>query len=70
MIEVTLVMKTVPVIVSVPLRFLVLLVSEIASVILVRTWLVASSLSPRVLRLAKIVSESWVQVLTYSTAAS
>ena len=53
----TLEMNTVAVTVSVALFFLVLLLSEIASVILVRTWLVASSLSPRVLRLAKIVSE-------------
>ena len=56
--EVTLVMYTSVVTVSETLRILLLLESDKLSLILASTWSVASSLSPRVFKLSKMVSES------------
>ena len=56
--EVTLVMYTSVVTVSETLRILLLLLeSDKLSLILASTWSVASSLSPRVFKLSKMVSE-------------
>ena len=69
--EVTLVMYTSVVTVSETLRILLLLLeSDRLSLILASTWSVASSLSPRVFKLSKMVSEFWEQVDTKATALS
>ena len=69
--EVTLVMYTSVVTVSETLRILLLLLeSDKLSLILASTWSVASSLSPRVFKLSKMVSEFWEQVDTKATALS
>ena len=69
---VTLVMYTSVVTVS-DTRFLLVLLlleSDILSLIFASTWSVASSLSPRVLRLSRIELESCEQVETKATALS